>query len=370
MKFISMVGRRCWAALNFSVVKRSFRARASASLRSLTRKMGQSGIFALPVCVAAALCLAPLTGISADTNALTKLQNVHRIVFLGDSITYAGGYVDDVEAYYVTRFPDRHFEFINVGLSSETVSGLTEPSEKNPRPDLHERLGRVLEKTKPDLVFVCYGMNDGIYHPPDDARLKAFEDGMKSVHAQIAATGTKIIHVTPPVFDPVPIPQRISTNGVFGFSHPYRGYNQTLDQFSAWLVAQRAAGWDVADLHSGMNRWLAEERQRDPNFNYTKDGVHPDAKGHWAMAKQVLVYLGAKDVEGFDSPGAMVGANPNGENILRLVHEQEQVLRDAWLNFCGFKRPGVKAGLPVADAEAEAAALDKQIGELTHGTTP
>src|SRR5579864_7103756 len=59
--------------------------------------------------------------------ALAKLQGVHRIIFLGDSITYAGGYVDDVEAYYVTRFPDRRFEFINMGLSSETVSGLSEP---------------------------------------------------------------------------------------------------------------------------------------------------------------------------------------------------------------------------------------------------
>src|SRR6201999_4377894 len=106
-----------------------------------------------------------------------------------------------------------------VGLSSEPVSGLSEASEKNPGPDLHERLGRILEKTKPDLTFVCYGMNDGIYHPPDAARLKAFADGMKSVHDQIAATGAKIIHVTPPVFDPIGAKTRISTNDSFGFSH-------------------------------------------------------------------------------------------------------------------------------------------------------
>jgi lysophospholipase L1-like esterase len=302
--------------------------------------------------------------LAANSDALAKLQNVHRIVFLGDSITYAGGYVDDVEAYYVTRFPERHFEFINVGLSSETVSGLSEASEKNPRPDLHERLGRVLEKTKPDLVFICYGMNDGIYHPPDEARLEAFIEGMKSVHAQLSASGAKIIHVTPPVFDPIPIPQRVSTNGPFGFSHPYWRYNQTLDKFSEWLVSQRANGWEVADLHGGMNRWLAEERKRDPSFNYTKDGVHPDAQGHWAMAKQVLLYLGAKDVENVGSPAVMVAENPHGEEILRLVHEQEELLRDAWLNFCGFKRPGVKPGMPVPEAEAKAAELDKQIGEF------
>jgi len=200
------------------------------------------------------LCVCSLTTFSADTNALAKLQNVHRIVFLGDSITYAGGYVDDIEAYYVTRFPARHLEFINVGLSSETVSGLSEASEKNPRPDLHERLRRILEKAKPDLVFICYGMNDGIYSPPDEARLKAFQDGMKSVHEQIAAAGVKnIIHVTPPVFDPVGAKARISTNRSYGFSHPYRGYNETLDQFSNWLVSQRNAGWQVAHIESSAS---------------------------------------------------------------------------------------------------------------------
>jgi lysophospholipase L1-like esterase len=302
---------------------------------------------------------------SAETNALAGLHGAQRVVFLGDSITYAGGYVADVEAYYVTRFPGVHIEFINVGLSSETVSGLSEASEKNPRPDLHERLGRVLEKTKPDLVFVCYGMNDGIYSPPDAARLKAFEAGMKSVHEQIAAAGVKnIIHVTPPVFDPVGAKARISTNGSFGFSHPYEGYNETLGQFSDWLVALRAAGWQVADLHSGMNRWLAEERKRDPNFNYTKDGVHPDANGHWTMAKQILLYLGAPDMENVGSPATMVALNPHGEEILKLVRQKEELLRDAWLNFCGFKKPGVKAGLPVPEAEAKAAELDKQISKL------
>lgn len=302
-----------------------------------------------------------------STNALAKLNGVHRIVFLGDSITYAGGYVDDVEAYYVTRFPDRHFEFINMGLGSETVSGLSEPGHaggKFRRPDLHERLGRVLEKTKPDLAFVCYGMNDGIYQPLDDARLKAFEDGMKSVHEQIATNGVKIIHFTPPVFDLVPIKDKLSSDGAAGFSHPYAGYNQVLDRFSEWLMSQRSAGWEVADLHGPMNQWLSAQRKHDPNFNYTKDGVHPDASGHWIMAKEILLFLGASDVENTESPAAMVASNPHGAEILKLVHEQEELLRDAWLNAAGFKRPGVKRGLPMGEAETRETKLDKQIREL------
>src|SRR4051812_2182830 len=78
---------------------------------------------------------------------------VKRILFLGDSITYAGEYVDFVETYLDVHFPDRKFEIIDVGLPSETVSGLSEVGHAGgafPRPDLHERLDRVLAKTKPD----------------------------------------------------------------------------------------------------------------------------------------------------------------------------------------------------------------------------
>src|SRR5207245_1329485 len=107
--------------------------------------------------------------------------NVKRIVFLGNSITYAGNYIIDIEAYFITHYPGRHIEFVNVGLSSETVSGLTEPGHAGgrfPRPDLHERLDRVLAQTKPDLVFASYGMNDGIYMPFDTRRFSKFKEGI------------------------------------------------------------------------------------------------------------------------------------------------------------------------------------------------
>lgn len=372
MKCFEMKGRRSSTALPAKIdsfsQKDSGRCSSTAlSFAMAQKESGRRGNAALPILVAAILFVCGLTTFGADTNALAKFQNVHRIIFLGDSITYAGGYIDDIEAYYDTRFPERRFEFINMGLSSETVSGLSEKGHaggKFRRPDLHERLGRVLEKMKPDLVFVCYGMNDGIYQPFDEARMKAFTDGMKSVHEQIAAAGAKIIHITPPVFDPVAIPGKLATNGLVGFSHPFGGYNEVLDRYSEWLLSQRAAGWNVVDVHGPMKQWLAAQRERDPNFNYTRDGVHPNEEGHWIMAKQILFYLGAADAKNVDSPVSLVAANPHGELILALVGQKQRLLRDAWLNFCGFKRPGTAKGLPVPEAEAKAAALDKRIREL------
>ena len=123
-----------------------------------------------------------VTHSNVKANGHSPLDGVRRIVFLGDSITYAGHYVDLVEAFLRLKNPGLRCEFLNLGLPSETVSGLSEPGHAGgafPRPDLHERLDRVLDQTKPDLIVACYGMNDGIYYPYGDDRAAKFQEGMR-----------------------------------------------------------------------------------------------------------------------------------------------------------------------------------------------
>src|SRR5262245_16815782 len=62
---------------------------------------------------------------NATTNA-SFLPGVRRVVFAGDSITYDGRYVTYFETFVRTRFPGRRIEFLDLGLPSETVSGLSE----------------------------------------------------------------------------------------------------------------------------------------------------------------------------------------------------------------------------------------------------
>src|SRR5438105_4956842 len=118
------------------------------------------------------------------------LTGVRRVIFLGDSITYSGQFVEFLEAYLRIKDPALRCEFLDLGLPSETVSGLTEPGHAGgnfPRPDLHERLDRVLEKTKPDLVVACYGMNDGIYYPFGEERFQKYQDGMRFLREKAVA---------------------------------------------------------------------------------------------------------------------------------------------------------------------------------------
>ena len=108
------------------------------------------------------LALACAVASLGAASAADFMDGVKRVVFLGDSITYGGGYVDILEAAFRSGSPERAVEFIDLGLPSETVSGLSEPGHAGgqfPRPTVHERLNRVLAKAKPDVVVACYGMN-------------------------------------------------------------------------------------------------------------------------------------------------------------------------------------------------------------------
>jgi hypothetical protein len=75
-------------------------------------------------------------------------------------------------------------------------------------------------------------MNDGIYLPLGAERTKAFQNGMKKLHDKVTAAGARIIHLTPPVFDPVPIAQKVAPADKVDGSHPYKGYNEVLDFYA------------------------------------------------------------------------------------------------------------------------------------------
>ncbi len=291
-----------------------------------------------------------------------ELPNEQRIVFLGDSITQAGAYIEFIEAALIAHHPDSRKQIIPLGLSSETVSGLSEDGHaggKFPRPDLHERLDRVLEKAKPQLVLACYGMNDGIYAPLDAQRSQAFREGMKALHEKVTAAGARIIHLTPPVFDPLPIAGRVLPAGLDAYPRPYQGYNGVLDVYSAWLLDRgRKAKWEVLDIHGRMNAALAERRKESPTFTFAKDGVHPGPEGHLIMARAVL------DAWGLAVRPDGTPEHVNGAAILAAVKRKQALLRPAWLSHVGHKRPGNAPGLPLPEAEAQAAVFDAEARRL------
>jgi lysophospholipase L1-like esterase len=279
-------------------------------------------------------------------------QDVERILFLGNSITYSGQYVSYVDAYLTLQYPDRDFEIINVGLPSETVSGLSEPDHaggKFPRPDLHERLERIMSQVRPDLVLACYGMNDGIYLPFDEGRFQKYKKGILWLNNQILESGASIIHITPPIFD----------------SRKGEAYANVLDIYADWLISNRYTNnWKVIDLHWPMKKYLEDRRLEDDGFVLAKDGVHPNDMGHWIMAQQLLLYLGETEVSKINSVGEMVSRFSHGEAIWKLVEERQKMMKDAWLTSIGHERPGMNEGFSMSEAMRKKDIMDREIRSL------
>ena len=217
-----------------------------------------------------------------------------RVVLLGDSITYAGGYAQYLEAFLATRFPEREIEVINLGLASETVSGLSEPDHPWPRPNVHTRLAQAL-KLKPDWVVACYGMNDGIYYPFSEERLEQYRQGIRKLVEQSRAAGARVILMTPSAFDPVPVRQSLLPLGApkYSWMRPYADYDSVLSRYSAWLLTLRSGDLPVADAHGTVRSHLEVARPSGAAYVLAGDGVHPNASGQWLIAEALLTALGA-----------------------------------------------------------------------------
>ncbi len=362
----------------------------------------------------------------------------HKIVFLGDSNTYAGHYIAYLDGFLRTRYPSELWELINLGLPSETLSGLSEADHPYPRPDVHERIDRVLAKVKPKLVFVCYGMNDGIYSPFTDERFAKYKSGAEKLVAKIEAAGAKAILMTPSPFDARPVAKNLLSKDApkHSWMKPYEKYDsEVLRRYSDYLLEWRKKGYTVVDAHAAVHRFLKEMRAANPKYVVSGDGIHPNPTGHaviafeilremkspaeanrliidakseklsaeWVMKhsmptdprweknldtiekfterfnRQVLkvmnlvpgkyavmegkqklaVFTHEQLAEGADLTKQLVDSH--ADKIGDLLRKKHQFLDLAWLNDVGYRRPGTPKGIPLADAQKKAAALDAEL---------
>ena len=111
-----------------------------------------------------------------------------------------------------------------------------------------------------------------------------------------------------------------------------------------------------------MNAYLASRRADDSRFRLAGDGVHASTQGHWLIAREFLRSLGVPDTALFaDSFELATLSTPTAPEVLELVKRKQRVLKDAWLNEVGHKRPGMAKGKSVAEAQREAAELSEQL---------
>ncbi|NEW08267.1 prolyl oligopeptidase family serine peptidase [Paenibacillus sp. SYP-B3998] len=282
-----------------------------------------------------------------------------RLTFLGDSITNSGLFIAYMDAYFRQHMPERNITLINLGVNSETVSGLSEPDHPFPRPCLQDRLSTALEQSKPDWVVIGYGMNDGIYSPYSEDHFKAYQEGIRKVVYEVKRRGVKAIVMTPPPFDAASFEGELILSGSYSWKTPYRSYNEVLKRYADWLLSLGNEVDGIVDIYQPLLQSVEAERRKDPSY-LSGDGIHPNAKGHWVMAKILLGEL-------FNITLAREPAyveKPEEDAFFTIVQNRHSILSAAWKEHVGHTNPNKDEALPLHEAILRSAEMDEQIGHL------
>lgn len=220
----------------------------------------------------------------------TREKTPETMLFLGDSITDGGQYVSLLHSYFSLYLPDCGITFRNAGVSSETVSGLSEPDHPFPRPCVLSRSRRALEHFHPKWVVVSYGINDGIYYPFDEARFVAFQNGLRVLVEEIHQAGAKAIVLTTPVFYTGSFTGELLPSGApkYSYENAWRGYNQVMKTYAEWVMEKLSEFADgVVDIFNPLMEDLTRCLEKDASYQYG-DGIHPNLRGHFRIAEALL----------------------------------------------------------------------------------
>jgi len=226
-----------------------------------------------------------------------------KFFFLGDSITKAGGYVRIIKGELLKQDPKNPPQIHNFGHMSETVSNLSEAYHPGRRPCVLNWVDAVFAE-KPNWVVICFGINDGIYHPFNEKRFAAYQTGIETLIKKSNAAGAYLIILTPPPFAAAgpPFPPGTDTAAQeallakanaeaeeaaekdpkkFGYRSAYPYYDQVLARYCKWLLTLDARDRvSVVDIRTPMLARIKE--------THGGDAIHPNGRGHAIMAETFL----------------------------------------------------------------------------------
>lgn len=212
------------------------------------------------------------------------------IGFLGDSITAGGKLQTNLANYYLTRFPDQTFTFVNAGRSGDSATGAIHRVEED------------LLQHQPNTVLLMLGMNDvgrsNYVANPTPEQLQAQKNSIERYKQSMIAlvdkvlqapSKPKIIFITPSPFDQT-LQHQLNNN--------QPGCNDGLAkcaEFVRELAKKHNA--PVIDFHDLMTKFNLEQQKKDPSYTIIgSDRVHPAGPGFMMMTWIILKAQGATPI--------------------------------------------------------------------------
>lgn len=237
-------------------------------VRSISMRVIGAGLVLLAIASAASI---------AGVSAADPVPDGRRIAIVGDSITEARLYSKFVETYLLACRLEKAV-VCQFGWSGESAAGF------------EHRMANDMLWFKPDVVLLCFGMNDGRYAAVTPESELKYAEPMGRIVEALQAQGVEIVDAGPGAVDTRHFRPRGADNSVTAAV-----YNATLGRLSALSSDLAvASGTKYADLHRLMMEAMTRAKQaRGEDYEVCgRDGVHPAANGHLIMAYAFLKALG------------------------------------------------------------------------------
>ena len=227
---------------------------------------------------------------------ITSCTNSTKVVFLGDSITEAGIYDNEVGVPsgdtliypkytgFITLLKkeiEDDIELIGKGVSGNKVSNLL------------ERYKEDVLSLNPDIVFIYIGIND-VWHKYSfgtGTDIIFYENGLRKIIADLKNKGAKVILCTPTVIG--------ENKGEFTLVNEFKDIetmeimNGDLDAYSDVIrKLSSELNTDLLDLREIFMNYISENNPNNQSFGITTyDGVHLNDLGNKLIADEMLRFI-------------------------------------------------------------------------------
>ncbi|MDP1559766.1 MAG: GDSL-type esterase/lipase family protein [Pirellulaceae bacterium] len=210
----------------------------------------------------------------ADLDALvgadSPLQKNERIVFVGDSITMQGGFVELIDQAVRDKQSELEVKVTRHGLNGgrvpDMMAGKTPWGEMKP-------FAEILSEEKPTVLILYLGIND-VMHSPGTSPAE-FEQGLTELVKAAQQTGAVVVLATPAV------------NGEN--IDPESADQQKLDDYAK--ICRQVAETQSAALCDLRQAFVEHLQAHNPEHQHhgilTYDGVHMSDAGNRLIAEQM-----------------------------------------------------------------------------------
>jgi lysophospholipase L1-like esterase len=214
------------------------------------------------------------SGIQAEDQSPFALQENDRIVFVGNTLTERMLDYGYLESILTTQYPKKNLTFRSLAWSADTVS-------LRPRPLNFGTLDVHLKNQKPDVVFVCFGMNESFQ---GSGGLKNFQEGLTKFVKNLkekkynGKSAPRIILLSP-------IPHETKGSGL---PDPTE-HNSHLSAYTNVIqTVAKEENTAFVNLFEKVQPFMQSKNGPDLTVN----GIHQNAYGDWVVSHVIADSLG------------------------------------------------------------------------------